>query len=62
MKNDQLRLIFWELTARCNLKCRHCRAEAQDDVVSGELTTDEILRVARINPGKGRPDHDSDRR
>ncbi len=46
MRND-LRLIFWELTARCNLKCRHCRAEAQTDFVEGELTTAEILKVAR---------------
>ncbi len=43
---DTTRLVFWELTARCNLKCQHCRAEAQDDFVEGELTTDEILRVA----------------
>lgn len=45
--NSELRLVFWELTARCNLKCRHCRAEAQDDFVEGELTTEEIIRVAR---------------
>ena len=44
--NQDLRLVFWELTARCNLKCQHCRAEAQDHVVEGELSTDEILRVA----------------
>lgn len=43
----QLRLVFWELTARCNLKCQHCRAEAQEDFAGGELTTEEILRVAR---------------
>ena len=43
----ELRLVFWELTARCNLKCKHCRAEAQDDFVAGELTTEEILDVAR---------------
>lgn len=42
-----LRLIFWELTARCNLHCRHCRAEAQETFSEGELTTDEIRRVAR---------------
>ena len=52
---DQLRLIFWELTARCNLKCQHCRAEAQDDVVSGELTTEEVLRVARSIREKADP-------
>ena len=45
--DNQLRLVFWELTARCNLKCRHCRAEAQDDFAEGELSTDEILKVAR---------------
>ena len=44
--DDILRLVFWELTARCNLKCLHCRAEAQEDFVEGELSTDEILRVA----------------
>jgi len=44
---DTLRLVFWELTARCNLKCRHCRAEAQEHVVTGELSTDEVRSVAR---------------
>jgi radical SAM protein with 4Fe4S-binding SPASM domain len=44
---DSLRLVFWELTARCNLKCCHCRAEAQDDFVAGELSTEEIIGVAR---------------
>jgi radical SAM protein with 4Fe4S-binding SPASM domain len=43
---DDLRLVFWELTARCNLTCKHCRAEAQDHFVKGELTTAEILDVA----------------
>lgn len=38
-----LRLIFWELTARCNLKCQHCRAEASDECAPGELDTEEIL-------------------
>jgi len=47
MNQDELRLVFWELTARCNLKCCHCRAEATDNFVAGELTTDEILSVAR---------------
>lgn len=44
---DALRLVFWELTARCNLRCKHCRAEAQDDFAAGELSTSEILSVAR---------------
>ena len=45
--NEELRLVFWELTARCNLACKHCRAEAQDHFVKGELTTAEILSVAK---------------
>ncbi|HEY3418183.1 MAG TPA: radical SAM protein [Armatimonadota bacterium] len=44
---NNIRLVFWELTARCNLQCQHCRAEAQEDFAAGELTTEEILRVAR---------------
>jgi radical SAM protein with 4Fe4S-binding SPASM domain len=47
MTEDALRLVFWELTARCNLKCCHCRAEASDEVVAGELSTEEIISVAR---------------
>jgi len=47
MRENTLRLVFWELTARCNLKCQHCRAEAQDSFAAGELTTGEILRTAR---------------
>ncbi len=42
MKND-LRLIFWELTSSCNLKCKHCRAEAQEGFIEGELSTKEII-------------------
>lgn len=47
MNPAELRLVFWELTARCNLKCCHCRAEASDAFVEGELSTDEVIAVAR---------------
>jgi heme b synthase len=43
---NELRLVFWELTARCNLTCKHCRAEAQDHFVQGELSTEEVMQVA----------------
>ena len=52
---DSLRLVFWELTAKCNLKCCHCRAEAQDEVVAGELSTEKILEVARSIRATGDP-------
>ncbi len=44
--NAALRLVFWELTARCNLKCRHCRAMAGEDFDRHELGLKEIIRVA----------------
>jgi heme b synthase len=52
---NDLRLVFWELTARCNLKCRHCRAEAREDFAKGELTTAGILRIARDIRDTGDP-------
>jgi heme b synthase len=45
MNTNVPRLIFWELTKRCNLKCRHCRAEAEDALFEGELDTDNIKRI-----------------
>jgi AdoMet-dependent heme synthase len=39
--------VFWELTARCNLKCVHCRAEAGAEAASGELPTEDVLAAAR---------------
>lgn len=42
---DKPRLIFWELTKRCNLTCIHCRAEASDTDYSGELTIEQIKSV-----------------
>ncbi len=39
------RLIFWELTKKCNLTCAHCRAEAEDIDFSGELDFRQIRNV-----------------
>jgi heme b synthase len=41
--NNELRIVFWELTARCNLKCIHCRAEATPISAEGELSTPEAF-------------------
>jgi heme b synthase len=43
IKND-LRLIFWETTNRCNLSCLHCRAEASPVASPEELTTVEMKK------------------
>ena len=39
------RLVAWEVTRRCNLKCRHCRASAGECAVEGELSFDEAKTV-----------------
>ncbi|MCP4129606.1 MAG: heme b synthase [bacterium] len=39
------RLVFWELTKRCNLSCAHCRAEAEDFDFSGELDLDRAKKI-----------------
>ena len=44
-KKNELRLVFWELTARCNLKCIHCRAEAQMEKQEDELSTEKCFNV-----------------
>ncbi|MGL4369040.1 MAG: radical SAM protein, partial [Spirochaetota bacterium] len=38
------RLIFCELTRRCNLACIHCRAEAADAACADELTTEQVKK------------------
>lgn len=45
LKKHIPRLIFWELTKRCNLNCLHCRAEADDIDFSGELDFNFICKV-----------------
>lgn len=37
-------LISWNVTRRCNLRCRHCYIDAST-AMPGELSTDEALRV-----------------
>ncbi len=39
------RLVAWEVTRRCNLKCRHCRASAGECAVEGEFSLDEAKAV-----------------
>ena len=45
MNKNIPRLIFWELTKRCNLNCAHCRAEADDTEFTGELDTASIKKI-----------------
>ena len=45
MNHDTLRLVFWELTARCNLTCKHCYSTSADVDFPGELSTEEVYTV-----------------
>lgn len=47
MKNtkNQLRLLFWETTAACNLECIHCRRlDVSKELANDDLTTDEAFK------------------
>ncbi len=48
-------LVFWETTRACPLACRHCRAEAQNQSLPGELSTKEGLRLIDEVAGFGHP-------
>jgi len=39
------RILAWETTAACNLKCKHCRGSSTADSADGELTTEESKKL-----------------
>jgi radical SAM protein with 4Fe4S-binding SPASM domain len=42
---DKRPVVVWNVTRRCNLRCRHCYASSADRPYPGELSTDEALSV-----------------
>ncbi len=38
-------LVAWEVTRKCNLNCKHCRASAEFGPYPGELSTEECFRL-----------------
>jgi heme b synthase len=49
------RLVFWETTAACNLRCSHCRrTEVLDELSPDELSTREAERLVDELSGWGR--------
>ncbi|WP_282128281.1 radical SAM protein, partial [Roseobacter litoralis] len=38
-------VVIWNLTRRCNLKCRHCYTTSSDNIFPGELSTKQALGV-----------------
>ena len=39
------KVLAWEVTRRCPMRCRHCRASACERDFEGELTTSQCMRV-----------------
>lgn len=44
MKDFDLRLLFWETTIGCNLRCAHCRASAKPGRSADEMNTEQALK------------------
>ena len=49
------RLIAWEITRTCNLRCAHCRGSSIDGRYSGELSTRECFSVVDSILELGKP-------
>lgn len=49
------RLVFWELTKGCNLRCVHCRATAQELASPLDLPTTDALRIIEQISAYARP-------
>lgn len=43
--SDAPRRVYWEMTRACALACKHCRAEALDRALPGELTTAQSRKM-----------------
>lgn len=48
-------VVIWNLTRRCNLRCRHCYATSADVPFPGELTHDQAMGVLGDLAGFGIP-------
>ena len=52
---NTIRLVAWETTRRCNLKCKHCRAVAEDHPYDNELDTKASFRLLDQIAEVGKP-------
>lgn len=49
------KIIAWEITRRCELRCRHCRGAARDCDYTGEFTTEECFETIDALAACSRP-------
>ena len=50
-----IRLVAWEVTRRCGLSCRHCRAAAEKGPYPGELPLEKCFQVIDEIAATGQP-------
>jgi radical SAM protein with 4Fe4S-binding SPASM domain len=56
LENHELRLLFWETTAACNLECIHCRRlDVSRQLMKNDLTTAEAQQFVRALAGFAKP-------
>lgn len=46
--------ILWEITSKCNLKCRHCLYYESEEAIGKDLTFEEICRIVDKIAADGR--------
>lgn len=44
-RQQELRLLFWESTIKCNLNCAHCRRIDDEETVDADLSTAQAKRL-----------------
>jgi len=53
---NELRLLFWETTAGCNLECIHCRRlDVSRQLMKNDLATQESLLFVRALAAFAKP-------
>ena len=52
---NQLRLVAWEVTRKCNLNCVHCRAASDRGPYPGELDTEKCFEILKQIRRVGEP-------
>lgn len=45
VEEHRLHTLFWEMTLRCNLQCRHCGSDCRADSSVGDMPLEDFLRV-----------------
>lgn len=45
VEEHRLRTLFWEMTLRCNLQCRHCGSDCRADMSVGDMPLEDFLWV-----------------